>query len=58
MPSLRHHLTYIPMAPTPGPDAITAHLDALADEGWEPFHLQEVKVDGKDCLMVVSRRRG
>ena len=52
----RHRVSYIEL--TGGDQPIVEHLDALSAEGWEPFHLHEVKVEGQDKLMVVSRTTG
>ena len=50
----RHRISYIPLGG--GEQPIADHLDALSVEGWEPFHLHEVEVDGRTKIMVVSRR--
>ena len=50
----RHRISYI--AAGGGDQPIVDHLDALSTEGWEPFHLHEVEVNGRTAIMVVSRR--
>ena len=50
----KHRVSYIAIGG--GDQPIVDHLDALSVEGWEPFHLHEVEVDGRTKIMVVSRR--
>ena len=50
----KHRISYIAVGG--GDQPIVDHFDALSVEGWEPFHLHEVEVDGRTKIMVVSRR--
>lgn len=52
--TIKHRATIQPMSE--GVDGLVRHMDSIAADGWEVFHVHEMMAGGVVCFLVLARR--
>ena len=52
--TIKHQATMQPMSE--GVIGLVQHMDSIARDGWEVFHVHEMMAGGVACFLVLARR--